>query len=210
MPVSTYRRPPKSPVSGRSHEQGATLQKQREEVLCKLSSFFGEDEDSDAGCDQSPTSVFHIDKELVQDVDVDVISNVEQPVDLELFKQHQTKQNRVDLVEHTSEDDSQFKPLQRYYSLPNASVGSSSSINTKSSLKTSASNRSLNRNVSFTNLSIREYNVELGDNPSCSFGVPISLGWDYEEQEALPLDALDDPETTALAVVVVAVAKPMN
>ena len=196
MPVATYRRSPKSPVSGRSQVQRATLQKQREEVLCKLSSFFGEDEDSDAGCDQSPTSVFHIDKELEQDVDV--ISDIERPLDVELFQQNPTEQSRVDLMERTSEDDSQFKPLQRYYSLPNSSVGSSSSITTKSALKTSSSNRSLNRNVSFTNLSIREYNVELGDNPSCSCGVPISLGWDYEEQEALPLDDLDDPETSAL------------
>ena len=195
MPVATYRRPSKQLVSAPSQDQQRALQRQREEVLWKLSNFFGEDEDSHGGCDQSPTSVFHIDKEPEQDVHV--VSNVARVADVDLSQQR-PMQHTDDLMEQATEDDSHFKPLQRYYSLPSPSVGSSSSIASKSALKTSSSNRSLNRNVSFNNLSIREYNVEIGDNPSCSCGVPISLGWDYEEQEALPLDALDDPETTAL------------
>jgi hypothetical protein len=69
--------------------------------------------------------------------------------------------------------------LQRHASMPSTS---------KSSLKKSDSNRSLKHNVSFNSLSIREYSVEMGDNPSCSYGVPISLGWDYEELDELPLD----------------------
>ncbi|KAI2498830.1 hypothetical protein MHU86_15683 [Fragilaria crotonensis] len=198
MPVATYRRPPKPPVVVPSQQQRMALQKQREEVLLKLSSFFGEDEDCFGG-DQSPTSVFHVDKELGDDGDI--TSNVEEPSDADLFQQY-PKQHQNDPVDCPSEDDSQFKTLQRYYSLPNAPLSASSSssslIATKSALKTSASSRSLNRNVSFTNLSIREYNVELGDNPSCSCGVPISLGWDYEEQEALPLDQVEDPDATAI------------
>lgn len=31
--------------------------------------------------------------------------------------------------------------------------------------------------------SVRYYDICLGDNPSCSYGIPISLGWDYEEDE---------------------------
>lgn len=36
-----------------------------------------------------------------------------------------------------------------------------------------------NRSVKFGNITIREYDVTVGDNPACSVGVPISLGWKY-------------------------------
>merc|ERR1712232_331139 len=36
------------------------------------------------------------------------------------------------------------------------------------------------RNVSFNNISIREYDLTIGDNPSVSKGIPISLDWNYE------------------------------
>lgn len=41
---------------------------------------------------------------------------------------------------------------------------------------------SKHRNVSFTDISVREYDVELSDHPSCSYGPPIQLGWDYLEE----------------------------
>lgn len=148
----------------------------------------------------SPTSVFHLDHpqvlQLYQKKMDDV--NVSQPLD----------NNKITSIDQDNYDDHRFKPLQRYHSLPNSGtaatttgtagstfLSSRSRNSSKSSLKQSGSSRSLKGNVSFSNLSIREYNVEIGDNPSCSYGVPISLGWDYEEHHeslALSDDDWDD------------------
>ena len=34
------------------------------------------------------------------------------------------------------------------------------------------------KQVSFGDITIREYPMELGDNPACSCGVPITIGWE--------------------------------
>ena len=43
-----------------------------------------------------------------------------------------------------------------------------------------------NRQVSFHEVTVREYEMILGDNPCPSFGPPVSLGWNYQEYQ--PLD----------------------
>mmetsp|Transcript_20201 Transcript_20201/g.22896 ORF Transcript_20201/g.22896 Transcript_20201/m.22896 type:complete len:177 (+) Transcript_20201:321-851(+) len=42
--------------------------------------------------------------------------------------------------------------------------------------------------VKFASIQIRDYSITLGDNPSCSYGPPISLDWEYDENEAISLD----------------------
>lgn len=41
----------------------------------------------------------------------------------------------------------------------------------------------IKRNVSFSHLQVREYDITLGDNPSVSSGLPISLDWSYNPKE---------------------------
>lgn len=45
----------------------------------------------------------------------------------------------------------------------------------------SAVKRSRNRQVSFTDVTIREYKLTIGDHPCCQYGPPTGLDWDYEE-----------------------------
>lgn len=47
------------------------------------------------------------------------------------------------------------------------------------------------RSVSFTSVSIRSYEQTMGDNPSVSYGPPISLDWDYEQHDALDIDEFE-------------------
>ena len=44
-----------------------------------------------------------------------------------------------------------------------------------------------NRRVSFSTVTIREYERILGDNPSCSCGPSIGIGWEFSEEETLPV-----------------------
>lgn len=57
--------------------------------------------------------------------------------------------------------------------------------------KRSSENRR-NSSVSFGEIEMRYYSQTLGDNPSVSYGPPISLDWDYEEIEPIALDFFED------------------
>jgi hypothetical protein len=45
--------------------------------------------------------------------------------------------------------------------------------------------------VSFGLIHVREYDRVVGDNPSVKFGPPISIGWDFVQKQALPVDVYE-------------------
>lgn len=56
----------------------------------------------------------------------------------------------------------------------------------------SESSSSLKRNVSFSSLEVREYDIALSDHPSCSYGPPIQLGWDYHQKKAVQVEDYEE------------------
>mmetsp|Transcript_18699 Transcript_18699/g.18012 ORF Transcript_18699/g.18012 Transcript_18699/m.18012 type:complete len:253 (-) Transcript_18699:306-1064(-) len=44
------------------------------------------------------------------------------------------------------------------------------------------------RNVSFSSLHVRSYNVVFGDHPCCMTGPPLTLGWNHEPEDVMSLD----------------------
>jgi hypothetical protein len=43
------------------------------------------------------------------------------------------------------------------------------------------------KSVGFRNIEIREYEIDIGDNPSVGDGPPLSLGWKYEKEKIIDL-----------------------
>jgi hypothetical protein len=70
--------------------------------------------------------------------------------------------------------------------------GSLKSFSSLYSQANSDSTTSLKRNVSFSSLEVREYNIALSDHPSCSYGPPIQLGWDYRQKEAVQVEDYEE------------------
>ncbi len=50
--------------------------------------------------------------------------------------------------------------------------------------------------VKFQNIEIRNYDMTLGDNPSCSYGPPVSLDWKYDKEQVLHIDDYEEGRGT--------------
>jgi hypothetical protein len=106
----------------------------------------------------------------------------------------------------TKESHQHFRKLtamDRASSLPMECLKSPiTSLNKKPSLKKISSigqgmarksvDGSFQRTVSFTSLSIREYPPSISDNPSCSFGPPVQLDWEYEAEATQLIDHYEE------------------
>lgn len=61
------------------------------------------------------------------------------------------------------------------------------------SLTIKSPSSSIQKKVSFTELHIREHQVILGDHPCCTVGLPVTLGWEVQQESSV---SLDDYEAT--------------
>ncbi|CAB9496892.1 expressed unknown protein [Seminavis robusta] len=71
-------------------------------------------------------------------------------------------------------------------------VSSIGYTNNNSSSSNSLNNSKRHNNVRFDTVNFREYAISLSQNPSCSEGPPIELGWEFEEQESVPVEQYED------------------
>lgn len=46
--------------------------------------------------------------------------------------------------------------------------------------------------VKFGSIQVRDYDVTLGDNPSCIYGPPISLDWEYDERDPICINQYEE------------------
>lgn len=74
--------------------------------------------------------------------------------------------------------------------MPRRSILKDSSDNTVNTSSTSASSRS-NCQVCFEAVQIRHYAMDLGDNPSCTIGAPVTLGWEFEQEDEQDIDVYE-------------------
>ena len=69
-------------------------------------------------------------------------------------------------------------------------------MSSKSCLKKiHGSSNSLKRNVSFLQIEIAEFPIEVGDNPSAE-GVPISIGWEFDRKDVFDFDDYESTKPT--------------
>lgn len=68
------------------------------------------------------------------------------------------------------------------------SKGPIAAPSSRSTIERQDSNASKSKKVCFDSVEIRSYAQTLGDNPSVCYGPPISLDWDYEDNDAIAID----------------------
>lgn len=95
-----------------------------------------------------------------------------------------TKVRDVDTVKSSLEGSHLISNVDMLLNIPN--------IPRRSSLRTSTTSNESDsfkpREVSFDSISIRNYGMELGNHPNCQVGAPVTLSWDYEEQDTQDID----------------------
>ena len=104
----------------------------------------------------------------------------------------QTKLSKDDLKNKKNSDPGILRNSSFASILPN-----NTNINPLAPIKrhSSAPSAPIKRNISFSTLEIRHYEMILGDNPGGSSGPPLSLGWNYDEDQTKVLDMEDYEQT---------------
>jgi hypothetical protein len=75
---------------------------------------------------------------------------------------------------------------------PPAALKKSSLKQVATILEKSSLNRRKRKNVGFHKVNIREYQISISHNPSCSEGPPIELAWEFREATPVPVDMYEE------------------
>ena len=210
--VQTESESDKENISASFREAAAKKAAQREAALSSLSAFFGGGSAVQIDTSASPTCV----SRFSSDEETESVLKTRSKTLPSCSEALETTKHKQELGQSSSPprrsifgkicteqpcstaSDFEFKMLQesdRTTSMPTKLP--SSKLPRKPSLKKVSSfvgnpksekSTDMKPSVSFSNLQIREYDVMLGDNPSCSYGPPVSLGWDYHDAAVVPLE----------------------
>jgi len=82
--------------------------------------------------------------------------------------------------------------LERNFLLGRRESFQEADVRAEKSLNNQKNNISLERRVSFQEVEVREYELDLCDNPACSLGPAIGIGWAYQLSSKEPLDDFEE------------------
>jgi len=141
-------------------------------------------------------------KDEDSDTTIETVSLLEMPKGLKLNGTSTTSELRPSPVKgldsHHFDDTSNVSKLRPLSENPTVSRsrGSLKRVlkysQSASSLESTSLEGKSNKSVGFANISIRNYDMTLGDHPNCSYGPPICLSWDYEDSALTSLDNYEE------------------
>merc|ERR1712232_675180 len=85
-----------------------------------------------------------------------------------------------------------LKRVTFFITMHNIMCDVSTTTNTKVNLQQERNKPTHKKSVSFDQIHVREYIIDLGDNPSCSKGPPLSITWEYEDMGTIDLAEFEE------------------
>lgn len=113
---------------------------------------------------------------------------VEEAMLINDLQQQQQQQNLGYNVDDYDGTNNQTNHAVNNYDMSSSNSGKGGATTRSQAGSANGGSKKKKRSVRFRNVYIREYAITIGDNPYCSFGVPICLDWSHGEEEAIPVD----------------------
>ncbi|CAB9497571.1 affinity nitrate transporter 2 [Seminavis robusta] len=95
---------------------------------------------------------------------------------------------RLNAFRRDTDDDEDDNNTDGFQAIPTKQCKNTREDTVSTTCSSAAGISSKSRGVRFKNVCIREYEITIGDNPYCSYGVPICLDWNHGDDEVIPID----------------------